>query len=216
MYNNYSSENTKIYFKNMLINISSNNIVTGNNLFEITDDNSLLTEKFIENKDNYSNEKFNYLGVVNFKNRNFNFNNNITNTQYILTDDLEIIDLSNVNMINLKTYYNSYQININENYINGNFTTTKYIYELEIPSYSVTTLLNKGILISGNYYNFFKNNNYILIGEKELVLTSYAIIGDSSGSMSSFIPTSTIDILNIKNLDNMLRNSNIENLGIFF
>jgi hypothetical protein len=211
MYNNYSSENTKIYFKNMLIDISSNNIVTdnNNNLFEITDDNSLLTEKFIENKDNYSNEKFNYLGAVEFKNGNFNFNNNITNTQYILTDDLEIIDLSNVNMINLKTYYNSYQININENYINGNFTTTKYIYELEIPSYSVTTLLNKGILISGNYYNFFKNNNYILIGEKELVLTSYAIIGDSSGSMSSFIPTSTIDILNIKIVNNFKSNIDI-------
>ena len=112
-------------------------------------------------------------------------------------------------MINLKTYYNSYQININENYINGNFTTTKYIYELEIPSYSVTTLLNKGILISGNYYNFFKNNNYILIGEKELVLTSYAIIGDSSGSMSNFIPTSTIDILNIKIVNNFKSNIDI-------
>jgi hypothetical protein len=211
MDNNYSDENTEIYFNNMLIDISSNNVVSGTNLFEINNNNTLLTEKFIENKDNYSNEKFNYLGPVEFKNGNFNFNNNITNIQYILTDDLEIIDLSNVNMINLKTYYNSYRININESYINSNFTTTKYIYELEIPSYSVTTLLNKGILISGNYYDFFKNNNYILIGEKELVLTPNAIIGDSSGSMKTFIPTTTINILNIKIINNF--KSNIKILG---
>jgi hypothetical protein len=203
MSNNYSSENTEIYFNNILLDISSNNVVTdnNNNLFEINNNDTLLTEKFIENKDNYSNEKFNYLGVVNFKNGNFNFNNNITNIQYILTDDLEIIDLSNVNVSNLKTYYNSYQININENYINGNFTTTKYIYELEIPSYSIDISLNKGILISGNYYDFFKNKNYILIGNQELILSPYAIIGDSSGSMSTFIPTSTINILNIKKIE---------------
>jgi hypothetical protein len=208
MGNNYLSENTEIYFNNILLDISSNNVVTdiSNNLFEITDNDSFLTEKFIENKDSYSNEKFNYLGAVQFKNGNFNFNNNITNIQYILTDDLEIIDLSSVTVSNLKTYYNSYQININENNINGNFTTTKYIYELEIPSYSVSTLLNQGILISGNYYDFFKNNNYILIGEKELVLSPYAIIGDSLGSMISFIPTSTINILNIKIVNNFKSN----------
>jgi len=211
MSNNYSSENTEIYFNNILLDISSNNVVTdnNNNLFEIIDNDSFLTEKFIENKDNYSNEKFNYLGVVNFKNGNFNFNNNITNIQYILTDDLEIIDLSNVNVSNLKTYYNSYQININENYINGNFTTTKYIYELEIPSDSIDISLNKGILISGNYYDFFKNKNYILIGNQELILSPYAIIGDSSGSMSTFIPTSTIDILNIKIVNNFKSNIDI-------
>lgn len=208
MSNNYLSENTEIYFNNILLDISSNNVVTdnNNNLFEITDNDTLLTEKFIENKDNYSNEKFNYLGVVQFKNGNFNFNNNITNIQYILTDDLEIIDLSSVTVSNLKTYYNSYQITINENYIDGIFTTTKYIYELEIPLYSESTLLNKGILISGNYYDFFKNNNYILIGEKELVLSPYAIIGNSLGSMSTFIPISTIDILNIKIVNNFKSN----------
>ena len=214
MSNNYSSENIEIYFKNMLIDISSNNIVTGNNLFEILEEQSILTEKFFENKDDYSKEKFNYLGPVQFKNRNFNFNNNnnnITNIQYILTDDLEIIDLSSVNISNLKTYYNSYKINIYGSYINIYPTTTKYIYELEIPSYSVATLLNKGILISGNYYNFFKNNNYILIGDQELVLTTYAIIGDSLGSMSTFIPTTTIDILNIKIVNNF--KSNIKRLG---
>ena len=206
MSNNYSDENTEIYFKDMLIDISSNNVVSGNNLSEINDDTSLLTEKFIENKDNYSNEKFNYLGPIEFKNGNFNFNNNITNIQYILTDDLEIIDLSNVNMINLKTYYNSYKININQSYSYLTTTTTKYIYELEIPSYSVDISLNKGILISGNYYDFFKNNNYILIGDQELILTPYAIIGDSYGSMSTFIPTTTIDILNIKIIKNFKSN----------
>ena len=206
MSNNYSSKNTEIYFNNNLIDISSNDVVTGNNLFEIVEDNTLLTEKFIENKNNYSNEKFNYLGTVNFKNGNFNFNNNITNIQYILTDDLEIIDLSSVNISNLKTYYNSYQITINEDYIDGIFTTTKYIYELEIPSNTVDILLINGILISGNYYDFFKNTNYILIGEKELVLTPYAIIGKSSGSMSTFIPISTIDILNIKIVNNFKSN----------
>ena len=212
MSNNYSSENTEIYFNNMLINISSNNVVTGNNLFEIYSENSLLTEKFFENKDDYSKEKFNYLGPVEFKNGNFNFNNNnITNIQYILTDDLEIIDLSSVNISNLKTYYNSYKINTYESYINIYPTTTKYIYELEIPSYSVATLSNKGILISGNYYDFFKNNNYILIGDQELILTTTAIIGDSSGSISTFYPIETINIKNIKILNNF--KSNIKILG---
>jgi hypothetical protein len=211
MNNNYSSENTEIYFNNMLIDISSNNVVTGNNLFEINNENSLLTEKFFENKDDYSKEKFNYLGPVEFKNGNFNFKNNITNIQYILTDDLEIINLSSVNISNLKTYYNSYKINTYGSYINIYPTTTKYIYELEIPSYSVATLSNKGILISGNYYDFFKNNNYILIGEKELILTTTAIVGDSSGSISTFNPTTTINIKNIKILNNF--KSNIKILG---
>ena len=211
MNNNYSSENTEIYFNKMPIDISSNNVVTGNNLFEIYSENSLLTEKFFENKDDYSKEKFNYLGPVEFKNRNFNFKNNITNIQYILTDDLEIIDLSSINISNLKTYYNSYKINTYESYINIYPTTTKYIYELEIPSYPVATLSNKGILISGNYYDFFKNNNYILIGDQELILTTTAIIGDSSGSISTFYPIETINIKNIKILNNF--KSNIKILG---
>ena len=211
MNNNYSSENTEIYFNKMPIDISSNNVVIGNNLFEINNENSLLTEKFFENKDDYSKEKFNYLGPVEFKNGNFNFKNNITNIQYILTDDLEIINLSSVNISNLKTYYNSYKINTYGSYINIYPTTTKYIYELEIPSYSVATLSNKGILISGNYYDFFKNNNYILIGDQELILTTTAIVGDSSGSISTFNPTTTINIKNIKILNNF--KSNIKILG---
>ena len=210
MSNNYSNNNTEIYFNHLLIDISSNNVVSGTNLFEIGNENLLLTEKFIENKDDYSKEKFNYLGPVEFKNKNFNFNNNTINIQYILTDDLQIIDLSSVDMINLKTYYNSYQISINSSY-DISSTSTKYIYELEIPSYSVDISLNKGILISGNYYNFFKNNNYILIGEQELILTPYAIIGDSSGSMRTFIPKETINILNIKILNGFKSNIKLSN-----
>ena len=206
MSNNYSNNNTEIYFDNILIDISLNNIASGKNLFEINNEKILFTEKFELNTDAYTIDKFNYLGSIAFKNGNFNFNNNISNIQYLLTDDLKIIDLSNVNMSNLKTYCNSYQITLSSL---SEFTpiSTKYVYNVEIPEYTDAITSNKGILISGNYYNFFKNTNYVLVGDKELILTQWAIIGDSNdGSMNTFIPDKTININNIKILNGFKSN----------
>jgi hypothetical protein len=205
---NYSSSTTEIYFNDILIDISSNNIASGKNLFEINNEDTIITQQFIQGIDDYSFssnnggkskhiDKFNYLGVVEFKNGNFAFNNNITNIELILTDDLTIIDLSNTFVSDLKTYYNSYKITITTSEDISSYET-KFIYELEIPSYESDISLNKGILIGNNYYNIFKTENYVIIGDNELVLNKTAIIGDSSGNMSSFKPSETINIDNIK------------------
>ena len=206
MSNNYSNF-TEIYFDNILIDISSNNDVSGGNLFEINNEKILFTEKFRLDTDAYTVDKFNYLGSIVFKNGNFNFNNDISNIQYVLTDDLKIIDLSNVNMNNLKTYCNSYQITLSSSLSEFTPISTKYVYNVEIPEYTDAITTNKGILISGNYYNLFKNTNYILVGDKELILTQWAIIGDSSGgNMTTFISDKTIDINNIKILNGFKSN----------
>ena len=206
MSNNYSN-NTEIYFDNILIDISSNNVVSGRNLFEINNEKILFTEKFELDTDAYSIDKFNYLGSIAFKNNNFNFNNDISNIRYVLTDDLKIIDLSNVNMNNLKTYCNSYQITLSSSLSEFTPISTKYVYNVEIPEYTDAIISNKGILISGNYYNLFKNTNYVLVGDKELILTPCAIIGNSNGnSMNTFIPDKTININNIKILNGFKSN----------
>ena len=213
MNTNYSNDNTEIYFNNKIIDISTNNFVSDENLFEINNEKILFTEKFSQNIYDYSIDKFNYLGSIEFKNRNFNFNNNISNVRYLLTDDLKIIDLSNTNLSNLKTYNNSYNISLSSiNYIDPD-NTTKYIYEVILPDFLDYNSLNNGILILGNYYNLFKNTNFILVGDNELKLTTFAIIGNSNGNMSTFIPSKTIKINNIKILNGF--KSNIKIVGTY-
>ena len=51
---NLDLSNTQIYFNNTLIDISSNNIATGSNLFEIKDESKIITEYFEEIYNDYN------------------------------------------------------------------------------------------------------------------------------------------------------------------
>jgi len=123
--NNWTSNNTSIYFNNDIIEVgpkigdSSNTAVgqtSSNNLFEIKKEISYHTDIYSFDIDNYNNDIFNYIGPINFTKNNFNFYSTINNNNYtsILLDDMTQININEQTKLldtsenSLKIYYNSY------------------------------------------------------------------------------------------------------------
>ena len=209
---NLDLSDTEIYFNNILIDISSNNIAKGDNLFEIGDESKIITEYFEEIYNDYNKNIFNYLGPIQFGNNNFIFNTNLDlSTNFLLTDENKIINLQNI-VNDFKIYKNSYFINFDASY-NINANINKFVYQIN--SNNLANYSFNSILINGKFYNF---NNNILVGTDKLILSNYAIIGNSNGTMETFIPNNTIDIIDLKIINsfetNIYTNGNYYNNAI--
>ena len=223
--NNYSNENTEIYLNNLLIDISSNNIAKSTNMFEISEQKIYNNEIIYKPYNNFDENKFNYIGPVNFISGDFIFNdtyeliNDIEDT-YLLLDDYKIVKYLNIEQeqYKIKNYYNSYEctLEIDSEPTNIN-QKIDYVYQLNI----LVDLSNN--IITGNSivinFKFFKleifNGLYILIGDSPLDLESkYLIGGDSSdNTIESFVPSNFYIIRNITIYNNFKSNVNIEGIN---
>ena len=189
------SSNNELYFNGIKIDISNNNFTTGEGLFEIKDESKLITEYFENINNEYNKDIFNYLGPIRFGNNNFIFSTYLdVSSNYILTDDKIIIDLKNYDVFNdnFKIYKNSNFINIGSSSV-INTNDSKYIYQINtnnFPNISFNSLLIN--------YNFYERKNNILIGKNKLEFSNYAIIGDSTGTIETFKPITTINITDLK------------------
>ncbi len=197
------SSNNEIYFNGIQIDISNNNFTSGEGLFEIKDENKIITEYFENINNEFDLEIFNYLGPVKFGNNNFIFTTYLdTSSNYILTDDKLIIDLQTFDSFNedFKVYKNSHFVNIGT-HSDISKNDTKYVYQVDTNSFS--NLSFNSLMIN---YNFYQRKNDILIGTKELEFSNYAIIGDSSGTIETFTPKSSINISDLKIINGFITN----------
>ena len=203
---NYTDSNTEIYLNNELIDISTNNIASGKNMFEISEENIYKNTIVNKPKNDFDSNKFNYIGPVNFDNGSFIFNktynfvNDISNT-YLLLDDNNIIKYSNTVVDPLKIYYNSYECILN-NPIIVLTEKNQYVYQVEIDISNNVPLTGNSMIINFSYYKVYpeSNNKYIIIGDMPLELkTSWFIYGNSTNyTYDSFIPFNLIVIKNIR------------------
>jgi hypothetical protein len=74
----FTDENTEIYFKNIQIDLSSNQVARGNSLIEISERKTYSTQVLAYNPNNFNNDKFNYLGPIYFTAYNVAFLNSYT------------------------------------------------------------------------------------------------------------------------------------------
>jgi hypothetical protein len=183
------SSNNQFYFNNIQIDIS-NNIATGQSLFQIKDENKIITEYFEQITDDYNSNIFNYLGPVSFGNNNFIFPLNIDiSSNYLLNDEEKIINIKHYSSNEFIIYKKSYLIDINF-YQNININQTKYVYQ--VSSTGLNNLTYNSIIINNNFYSISQNN--VLVGNQELNYSVYAVVGNSSGNFDTFVPSNTIII----------------------
>jgi hypothetical protein len=102
--------NAEIYFNDNLIDLSNNNVATGDSLVSITEKNSIVTEIVENNINDLNSNVFNYLGPVYFVNNNipflttYNFKN-YYNSVFLLLDDNSLVKLIESTESNFKIYY---------------------------------------------------------------------------------------------------------------
>ena len=192
--------NTEIYFNDNLIDLSNNNVATGDSLVSITEKNSIVTE-IVENNINYLNSNvFNYLGPVYFVNHNIPFLTtyifkNYYNSVFLLLDDNSLVKLIESTESNFKIYYNGFECTFEaSNSINKG--DTYYVYKITLSTNNVIT--GNTVIINFNLYSIeLYQGYYILIGKNELIITNkYLICGNSTGTIGSFVPTNFILINN--------------------
>ena len=194
---NYSNSNTEIYLNDIiLLDISSNNIVSNNNIFEIKDETAFKTEIFYKPLNDYDINKFNYLGPINFYNGEIYTKLDYfpSQTTLLLLDDLTIKQMSNFNENNLIIYSNSFEINTSS-LINIPKNNEKYVYIINFVFNINTSLQGNSILINNILFNLYDtlDGNYILSGDFPLYINNnYIISGNSDdGTMSTFKPLNT-------------------------
>jgi hypothetical protein len=181
------SSNNQFYFNNVKIDIS-NNIATGQSLFEIKDETKIITTYFEQKNNDYNSDIFNYLGPVSFGNNNFIFPLNIDfSSNYVLNDEEKIINIKNQSNEDFIIYKKSYLLDISF-YKNINSNETKYVYQ--VSSSGLNNLSNNSILINNNFYTISSNN--VLVGNEKLDYSVYAIVGNSTGNFDTFVPFTTI------------------------
>ena len=182
-FNNYSSTNIinllfpiltnniyQLIFNDNIINNSDINLVSDNNITINKNINNILENKYFNTKINqynnnlFRNDKFNYLGLIHYKNKNILYNN-IYNQDlssfYIKFDDNTIYKINydnNLNQINNNYLINCivknpYKITFNKvisafNLLKTNFN---YIYKINLICNNIKNIVT----------NFFINNNII-------------------------------------------------------
>ena len=205
------SSNNQYYFNNLQMDIS-NNIATGQNLFEIKDETKIITEYFEQINNDFNSKIFNYVGPVSFGNNNFIFPFKIDfSSNYFLNDEEEIINLLNENTNNFIIYNKSYFIDISDSQI-INTNETKYVYQ--VSATNLFGLSYNSIFINNNFYSISQEISppqTILVGNNEISFSNYAIVGDSLGNVETFVPADTINIENMKILNGFKTNIYIPN-----
>jgi hypothetical protein len=197
----FTDENTEIYFKNFIIDLSSNQVARGNSLIEISERKTYSTQILAFNPNNFNNDKFNYLGPIYFTAFNVAFLNSYTfinyfNDVFILLDDFSINRLSEIVKNDLQIYYNSYEFTISAP-SGYNIKPTLYVYQAQFDiSGSLVDLSGNSMIINFTYYEYEKYQDYYIIkGITPLNFDNkYIIYGQSDGSINSFIPINTITI----------------------
>lgn len=195
--------NAEIYFKDGLIDLSSNNVATGSTLVSVTEKTSYVTEILENNINDFNYDIFNYLGPVYFANGNIPFLGSYTvknyyNDTYLLLDDNSIIRLIETTTNNTKLYYNGYEFTPSPPTI-INSSNTVYIYQISISVLNNATITGNTVIINFNFYSIEAYENYyILIGQFPLVIgNKFLICGYSpSISINSFIPFNFILVSN--------------------
>ena len=229
----YSDSNTEIYLNNLLIDISSNNITTNENMFEISEEILYNNEIIYQRYNNFDNEKFNYIGPVYFSegsfifNNTYNFINDISNT-YLLLDDLKVVKFLDIKQedFRIKTFYNSYE-GIFQNFLNFNKNEeTNYVYSLDIDisnnvDLSNNLIIGDSVIINFNFYLLkIVGSSYVIIGKTPLDFRNrYLISGFSqANNIESFLPANFYIVKNIRmhtNFKSKMQTSNIIKDDIF-
>ena len=196
-----SNDTTEIYFNNELIDLSINRVITGKNLYEISEKKTINTKIYQNNFNDFKNDIFNYLGPVLFQNFNVAFYDtyefiNYYNDVFLMLDDNSIIRLNIAPKDDLKIYYNSYEFVISSPF-GVNISDTIYVYQVKL------TLLNQNQVITGNSalinFNFYQfeyfNGYYIFTGPNPISFDKkFIVFGNSTGNIDTFVPTSSVAI----------------------
>ena len=187
---NFSDSNTEIYFNNELIDISSNYIASGPTLYEVSEKKIYSTEIYKYKINDFVNDRFSYLGAVHFDQGNFVFSNSYDlSSNYILLDDLTIVDISNTKSDYLKINYNSYECTIEENQT-IDISTNVYVYQLEIDT-SGNDIIGNSVLINFILYNIeYDETYYYIYGYEPLDIKNKLLINGNSldGTIDTFLP----------------------------
>jgi len=190
--------NAEIYFKNEIIDLSSNNVATGSTLVSITEKTSYVTEILENNINDFNYDIFNYLGPVYFVNGNLPFLDNYIfknyyNDLYLLLDDNSVVRLIESITDNTKIYYNGYEFTPSPPTI-LNSGAIVYIYQISISTLNNEKITGNSVIINFNIYSIeLYETYYILIGKNPLEIQNKCLIcGNSSGGINSFTPTNFI------------------------
>lgn len=210
---NYSDDKTLIYFNNILVDISSNNIASGENLIEISEKKIYKTNVFENNINDFKDSIFNFMGAVHFEKDNFvffdnySFINDISNC-YILLDNNNIVKLRDTIKDESIVNYKSKEF-ILSNPQNISTNTELFIYDVKIDiSNNIESITGNSMIINFDFYQFQEiSGNFIIKGTKPLnLINKYLICGNSSGSINTFIPENFILVKNITVYNNFKTN----------
>ena len=198
MSGNISDPTTSIYLNNEIINFSidssGNYIGSGTTVTEVSEKKIYSTEIYKYNTNDFISDRFSYLGPVRFDNGNFVFLDSYTfdpSNNYILLDDLTIVQINTLVPNYSKIYYNSYEFMLGSS-VTISAQSNIYVYQLTINTPYDSSC--NSVLINCNFYNLeYDGNFYYIYGSSLLNITNrYIIFGASSGSINTFIPKYSI------------------------
>ena len=200
-----------MYYNNNQISISSivsyNEVIAHNFNSFIYNDDQYTTEIYSNETNTYNQNKFNYLGLILYANGNIYFTNktnkiDISNYNYVLLDDNQIVKINNnrdpLNII----YKNAYLLNIIDLSNNVNFVKCDnyYYYLASIDISNNLSLYNCLIYNNSIYYLNYLNNRVEIFSNQELNLynNDYLIGSIAITNIIDLFNSSLLDITNIQ------------------